>query len=90
MSFSNLPGNPSHLILPSASHFLITPNNNADLPKATRAVSFATAGALHVTTVEGEDITIPDGALAAGLMHPVRWRRVHSTGTTAIGIVGYA
>lgn len=90
MSFSNLPGNPSHLILPSSSHFLITPNDNADLPKATRAVSFATAGSIKVTTVDGDTLIIPSGALAAGLMHPVRWRRVHSTDTTASGIVGFA
>ena len=52
-----------------------------------RGVSFATAGAIKVTTADGDTVTIPSGALAAGGIHPMRLRRVWSTGTTAADIV---
>lgn len=92
--FSNLPGNQAgqaaRATAPSSSQFLITPDNDNDLPATTRGVAFATAGAIKVTTANGETLIIPSGALAAGIVHPVRWTRVHSTGTTASGIVGFA
>jgi len=82
------------MIIPSTP-FLITPNDDADLndngyPTATRALSFAVAGALSVVTVDGNSVIIPSGALAAGTMHSIAIRRVNATGTTATGIVGYS
>jgi hypothetical protein len=72
---------------PAAHAFLITPVD-ADLAHATRGICFATAGALRVTTVGGDDVTFPSGALAAGIVHAIRARRVWATNTTASGIVG--
>lgn len=69
---------------------LVTPSNDTDLVTATRGVSFAVAGDLKVTTVAGETVTIPSGALAAGGIHPIRVVRIFATGTTATGIVAYS
>ena len=69
---------------------LVTPNDTADLPFPTRGLSFATAGALHVRTVAGDDVTIPSGALVRSEIHPLAVTRVYATGTTADGIVAYA
>lgn len=68
---------------------LITPNDGADLANDTTAISFSGAGTLAIVTVGGDSVTIPDGALAVGAMHPIQVRRVLATGTTATGIVGY-
>ena len=75
--------------------FLITPDDVANLvdangrPTAARAISFASAGALSVEVFTGETVVIPSGALAAGRIHNISIRKVHATGTTATGIVGY-
>ncbi len=68
---------------------LVTPSDSADLTTPTRGVSFATAGALKVTTVGGQEVTIPSGALAAGIIHPLQVKRIWSTGTGAANIVAY-
>jgi hypothetical protein len=68
---------------------LITPHDTNDLANAVYAISFAGAGALRVLTLDGDDVTIPNGALAAGVQHALAVRRVFSTGTGATGIVGY-
>ena len=69
--------------------FLISPNDSTDLDSVTRAISFATAGALAVIMQDGTELIIPAGALAAGIMHPIGVQRVKLTGTGAGGIVGY-
>lgn len=68
---------------------LITPHDTNELSYATRGISFGTAGDLKVVTVGGQTVTIPDGALAAGVIHPLRVVQVYSTGTAAAYIVGY-
>ena len=74
----------------SAAHVaLVTPSDTVDLTVPTRGISFVTAGALKITTTGAETVTIPSGALAAGVIHPIRARRIFSTGTTAASIVAY-
>lgn len=68
---------------------LITPHDSNDLTKATRGISFGTAGDLKVITLGGQTVTIPADSLAAGIIHPLRVTRVYSTGTDAADIVGY-
>lgn len=68
---------------------LVTPSNTEDLTAVTRGISFAAAGALKVDLVGGDTITIPSGALAAGIIHPLMVTRVYATGTGATGIVAY-
>lgn len=74
---------------PPAHVALVTPSDSADLANVTRGVSFAGAGALKVTTYGGETVVIPSGALAVGVIHPLKVSRIHSTSTTATGIVAY-
>lgn len=76
-------------VAPAGGVFLITPNDSADLSQITRAISFGTAGALKITDALGNTVTIPSGALAAGILHPIRVVKVFSTGTGASSIVGY-
>ena len=68
--------------------FLVIPDNGADLSHSTRGIAFSTAGDLKVTTVGGETLTIPDGILSAGIIHPIEVTKVFLTGTTASGIMG--
>ena len=68
---------------------LVTPSDTDDLTKFTRGISFGTAGALKVDTAGGETVVIPSGALTAGVVHPLRVKRVYSTGTAAANIVAY-
>jgi hypothetical protein len=68
---------------------LVTPDDGTDLPFVTRAISFAAAGAIKVTTLGGEILVIPDGAIAPRVMHPVFWVRIWQTDTGATGIVAY-
>lgn len=83
-------GDAAENYLPPAAHVaLVTTNDSTDLVEVTRAVSFAVAGDIKVTTVGGETVVVPSGALAAGLMHPVQWARIWQTGTTATGIVAW-
>lgn len=77
------------VIEPARGGFLITAHDTNELDQVTRAISFGTAGALAVVMQDGSDFIIPSGALAAGVMHPLRIKKVKSTGTTASGIVGY-
>lgn len=74
---------------PAEHAFLITPHATDELSHVTRAISFATAGILHVVTAEGDEVQIPSGSLAAGIMHSLRVKRVISPATAASGIVGY-
>jgi hypothetical protein len=68
---------------------LVAPSDTDELAKVSRGISFGTAGALAVVTLGGESLTIPSGALAAGVIHPLRVRQVKNTGTTAANIVAY-
>lgn len=65
----------------------ITPNDDVDLPIATRALSVGTEGFVNVTTVGGD---IGRVFLAAGVPFPIRAVRIWATDTTATEIVGLA
>ncbi len=83
-SFNSVP-----LDAPAVHVALVSPSDSADLSYVTRGVSMAAAGDLKVTMVGGETVVIPSGALAAGVIHPLRVTRIFSTLTTATGIVAY-
>ena len=69
-----------------------TPNDSSDVEtvnnKFPRGISFG-AGTLRITTLVGNTIDFANGELAAGVIHPIYIRRVHSTGTTASPIKLY-
>lgn len=68
---------------------VISPSDGTDLTTPLRGISFASAGALKLTMIDNSVVTIPSGALVAGIIHPMVIKRVWSTGTTATGLVGY-
>lgn len=70
--------------------FLITPDDDNDLEEVTKALSFATAGAIKIDDAVGNTLTIPAGALVAGVQHAVRIKKVYETGTTATGLLGFS
>jgi hypothetical protein len=72
---------------PAFSVVAVTPNDSADVAGGPfRGICFAAAGDLAVVTADGDTVTITSGALAAGVIHPIRIKRVKNTGTTATGI----
>lgn len=62
----------------------VTPNDATDLSEVTLALYIGTAGTLKVTMFDGSVVSY--AAIAAG-RHPMRVKRVWSTGTSATGIV---
>lgn len=72
---------------PAENAFAVTPNNDADLAEDTRGLYVGVSGDVKVDLVGGStEITFVN--LAAGVIHPIRARRVYATGTTATSIVG--
>jgi len=70
---------------PATGAFEIAPDDNADLPFVTRALNVQTTGAVRVSTLNGDTVTL---FIAAGGVLPIRVSRVLATGTTATNIVG--
>lgn len=76
------------LSAPASGGFAITPDDDNDLNLLPRAIMVAGAGDLGVILGDGSTVILP--ALSAGVLYPVRTRRVLTAagGTTATGIVG--
>lgn len=71
---------------PAENAFAVTPNNDADLAEDTRGLYVGVSGDVKVDLVGGTTVTFVN--LAAGVIHPIRARRVYATGTDATSIVG--
>lgn len=82
-------GTQKSVIQGASGCFLITPHDTNELTKVTRGLSFAAAGAIAVVMENGDDVIIPAGALAAGIIHPIKIKKIKSTGTTATSLVGW-
>lgn len=65
--------------------YAITPDDNADLPKATRSVYVGTGGDLKVDMVSGDTVEFKN--VSDGSLLPVRVKRVYSTSTAAADLV---
>ena len=76
---------PSLINAPALNGFAVTPSDSADLANVARGVYVGATGNLRVTTINGDVVTFT--ALAAGVIHPISARRIHSTGTTATSII---
>jgi hypothetical protein len=66
---------------------VLTPSDSGTMPAGYFFISFAAAGDI-VAIPQGQAtaITIPSGALAAGVVHPIAFSRIKS-GTTATGMM---
>jgi hypothetical protein len=72
-------------VSPITGAFAITPNDSTDLSEITLSLWVSVAGAVKVTMYDGSVVTYAN--LTAG-RHPLRVKRVWSTGTAATGLVG--
>lgn len=72
---------------PASSGFAITPDDETDVTNTTRAIYVGSAGDVAVI-LDDDETAITFGGVSAGLILPVRVRRVLATGTTASGILG--
>ena len=73
---------------PASTAFAITPNDSTDLTTATRALYVGTAGNISVVLLaDSAAVTLKNVAVG---YHPLRVKRVRSTGTTAGDLVGLA
>jgi hypothetical protein len=69
---------------PPSDLIAVAPSDSTDLAHVSRAINVATAGTVRVTTRAGTTASI---SVAAGIIVPIRVRRIWATGTTATGIV---
>jgi len=71
----------------AGSAVAITPNDSTDLTTPTRGLYVGASGDVSVILV-GDTNPVTLVGLAAGIVHPLRVRRVRSTSTSATSIVG--
>lgn len=74
------------LVMPATHAEAVTPNNSTDLTNATRGIYVGVSGDLKVDLLSGDTVTFVN--IAAGVIHPLRVKRVYATGTTATSILG--
>lgn len=72
---------------PARDIFPVTPSDAADLPQVAVGLYVEQGGALRIDTVAGQTRSLVVGNLS---LLPVGVRRVHATGTTALGLHGLA
>lgn len=70
--------------------FSITPHDTNLLAQEATGIVFKTAGALRILDGNSNEVTIPSGVLAVGVIHRIRVKKVFSTNTTAGDIWGVA
>lgn len=71
--------------------FAITPSNDDALAVPAKAIAFKTAGALHILDGEGNEVTIPSGVLAVGVIHNISVTKVFATGSgSSMDLWGFA
>ncbi len=79
----------SSLVAPSSDCFEITPDDNADLARAAKAIYVGTGGDLVVRLVKSDsDVTFRN--VISGSILDLRVRAVRQAGTTAADVVGLA
>ena len=71
---------------PAISGETIVPDDQADLSYATRGLYVGSAGDISLQTLSGDQIVL--ASAQAGVIYPIRIRRVNATGTTAAGLIG--
>lgn len=74
---------------PAALCFSVTPNDLADLPRATKAIYIGQGGDVALVSVRS-DVPVIFRNVPAGAILDVRVQAVRATGTTADHIIGLA
>ena len=70
---------------PASDAAAVTPNDSADLAGEAQALFVGVGGDINLTTVEGTTVVFV--GLVAGVILPVRTKRVLATSTTATNII---
>lgn len=70
---------------PATKAFAVTPADGADLAEVTRGIYVGGSGTLKVDMADVGTVTFT--ALAAGVVHPLRVKKVYATGTDATTII---
>lgn len=70
---------------PASRFVAITPNDAADIAKASRGIYVGTSGDVRITDGFGNTVTFKN--LVAGVIHPIRAHRIWATNTSAIDII---
>lgn len=77
------------IMLPADDLVAVTKSDStADPGGPFRGILVGVAGIVKLTTNAGTAVTLPSGALAAGVIHPIRFTRVWNSTTTATDIYG--
>ena len=80
-------------ILAPATPLLVTPSDTGAIVDARgetvigRGFIVGTDGDISFETLYNGTVVIPEGTFVEGLLYPILFRRINSTGTTATGIV---
>lgn len=72
---------------PATAAEVIVPDDAADLGYVTRGLYVGSTGSVVAVMLSGDEITLND--VQAGVIYPIRVRRVKTTGTTAAGLIGF-
>ena len=74
------------LTSPATAGETIVPNDGADLAHVTRGLYVGATGSVAAVLVSGDEVVFSD--MQAGVLYPLRVKRLKATGTTAAGLVG--
>jgi hypothetical protein len=73
--------------VPARNAAAITPSDTVDLTSPTRGLYVGVSGDVVAIMADDGTTSVTFTGLAAGVVHPLRVKRVKSTGTTATNIV---
>ena len=74
---------------PSASAFVITPDDNADLPRVVRGIHVGSSGDINMILWD-DTIAVVFKNMQTGVFYALQIKRVLQTNTTAANLVGLA
>lgn len=74
------------LTSPADKYFTITPHDSTNFSISTRGIYVGGAGNLVAVDEDGNAVTFT--GVLAGVVYPIRCKRVNSTNTTATNLVG--
>lgn len=86
MATDNFASSAGGIQAPGKGAFSITASDSDDLSQVTRGIYVGTSGNLAVIMADDTEVTF--NSLSAGIVHPLRVKRVKSTSTTASNILG--
>lgn len=76
----------TNLESPIVNMFTITPSDSSNLPFVTRALYVGGDGDVKLTTLGDETVTMT--GMKAGVIYPIRVKKVFDSDTSATGLIG--